>query len=172
MKKLVFVTLAVISFNIAAYAQGQGMTLVGGSYGISPGNNGSTQMIALEYSNFLRKNWLLNLTGLYEFGSIQTTKVNNYLFSGGIDYSTFQVGNLVFFDAGISVLVGGETLKSSINFEKKNSFVAGLSGNVNIKIHLFEGIALVFKAEQNYLPASMLGKWYPSFYIGIKYLIF
>ena len=172
MKKLVFVTLAVISFSITAYAQGQGLTLVGGSYGISPGNNGSTQLIALEYSKFLRNKWLLNVTGLYEFGAIQSTKVNNYLLNGGIEYSTFQVRNLVFFNAGLSVLAGGETLKSSISSEKKNSFVGGFSGNVNIRIHLFEGVALQFKAEQNYLPSSMLGKWYPSFYIGFKYLIF
>ena len=172
MNKIVFVTAAVISVHIATYAQGQGMTLIGGSYGISPGTNGSTQMITLDYSKFLRKDWLLNVNGLYEFGAIQTTKVSNYLFNGGVDYSTFQIGNPVFFNTGLSVFAGVETLQSSVNSEKKNSFVGGFSGNVNIRIHLFEGFVLQIKAEQNYLPGSMLGKWYPSFYAGFKYCIF
>jgi len=175
MKKIIFVSLAVITFNIAAQAQGrhvQGITLTGVSYGIAPGTNRSTQIIELNYSKFLRKNWLLNLSGLYEFGAIQTTKINNYLFNGGVDYTTFQIGNFLFFNTGLSVLAGGETLKSSVNFKKKNSLVGGFSGNVNIRIFLFDGVVLQIKTEQNHLPNSMLGKWYPSYFVGIRYCFF
>jgi hypothetical protein len=176
MKKLVFVSLAVISFHVATYAQElyqtQGMTLIGASYGIAPGKNGSTQVVGLDYSKFLRKNWMLNVSGLYEFGAIQTTKANNYLLKSGIDYSMFQIGNVVFFNTGLSVLGGAELLKSSVNSDKKNSFVGGVSGNVNVRIFLFGGFVLQLQAEQNYLPGSMLGKWYPSYFAGIKYCIF
>ena len=175
MKKIIFVTLAVIVIHITAQAQGrhvQGITLTGVSYGISPGTNGSTQIIELNYSKFLRKNWLLNLSGLYEFGAIQTTEVHHYLFNGGIDYTTFQIGNHIFFNAGLSVIAGGETLQSSVNSEKKNLLVAGISGNVNIRIFLFDGMVLQVKAEQNHLPNSMPGKWYPSYYVGIRYCFF
>jgi len=175
MKKIILVTVAVIGLNIAAQAQErrvQGITLTGVSYGIAPGKNGTTQVIELNYSKFLRKNWMLNLNGLYEFGAIQTTKAQNYMFNGGVDYTTFQVGNHIFFNAGLSIIAGGETLKSSTNAEKKNSFVGGVSGNVNVRIFLFDGVVLQLKAEQNHLPNSMLGKWYPSYYVGIRYCFF
>jgi len=115
---------------------------------------------------------MLNLSGLFEFGDIQTTEVHNYLFNGGVDYTTFQIGNRIFFNAGLSVIAGGETLKSSANSEKKNSIVGGFSGNANIRIFLFDGVVLQIKAEQNHLPNSMLGKWYPSYYVGIRYCFF
>ena len=175
MKKIIFVTLAVIGFHIAAQAQEyrvQGITLTGVSYGIAPGKNGTTQIVELNYSKFLRKNWMLNLSGLYEFGAIQTTKAHNYMFNGGIDYTTFQIGNFLFFNAGLSIIAGGETLQSSISSEKKNSIVGGFSGNVNIRIFLFDGVVLQLKAEQNHLPNSVLGNWYPSYYVGIRYCFF
>ena len=175
MKKIIFVTAAVIGFNIAAYAQGRhthGITLAGVSYAIAPGTTGTTQIAGLNYSKFLRKNWMLNLSGLYEFGAIQTTKVNNYLFNGGVDYTAFQIGNILYFNTGLSVIAGMEMLKSSENSEKKNSLAGGFSGNVNILIFLFDGFALQLKAEQNRLPNSLLGKWYPSYYVGIRYCFF
>ena len=175
MKKIIFVTVAVIGFNIAAQAQErrvQGITLTGVSYGMAPGTNGTTHIVELNYSKFLRKKCMLNLSGLYEFGAIQTTKVNNFLFNGGIDYTTFQIGNHIFFNAGLSVIAGGETLQSSVNADNKKSFVGGFSGNVNVRIFLFDGVVLQLKAEQNHLPGSMLGKWYSSYYVGIRYCFF
>ena len=175
MKNLIFVSIAIIGFNLATHAQEmrvQGITLIGASYGIAPGKNGSTQIVGLDYSKFIRKKWMLNVSGLYVFGAIQTTKADYFLVKGGVDYSALQIGNFVFFNTGLLALGGAEMLKSTVNSEKKNSFVGGFSGNVNVRIFLFGSFVFQLQAEQNYLPGSMLGKWYPSYYAGIKFCIF
>jgi hypothetical protein len=176
MKKLIVAALAVVGLSIATYAQGvrhvQGITLIGGAYGIAPGSEGTTHITGLNYSKYLRKNWILNLNGLYESGNIQTTRVKNYLFNGGVDYTVLQAGKFLYFNAGLSVLAGGETLSSSENSDKKNSLIGGMSGNVNIEMYFSDRIVLQVKAEQNYLPGSKLGHWCPAFYAGLKYCIF
>ena len=148
-----------------------GINLVGASLGIAPCTEGSTHILELNYSKYLRNNLVLNIGGQYETGDVQTTKVKNYLFAGGIDYTAFQARNFLYFNVGLSVLAGGETL-TSYNSEKKNSFVSGTAGNVNIETYFTNRIVLQIKAEQNYLPGSKLGNWYPAFHAGLKYCIF
>ena len=176
-KRLIITILAIVGFNTASSAQDgvrhvQGINLSGISYGIAPGSKGSTYIIGLDYSIYLRKNWILNLSGLYETGTIQTTRAKNYLFNGGVDFTAFQAGNSFYFNMGLSLIGGREMLSSTENSDKKNSMVGGLSGNVNIEMYLTDRLVLQVKAEQIYLPGSYLGHWYPAFHAGLKYYIF
>ena len=151
----------------------QGIGLIGVSCGISPGSEGRTHSFCIDYSRYIQKNWILNMSGIYEVGDVQMTKVKNYLLKGGVDYTTFQAGNFLYFNVGLSVLLGGETLDTTeILSGKKNSFVSGTSGNVNFEIYMTDRIVLQVKAEQNLIANSNLGSWYPVFYAGIKYCIF
>jgi hypothetical protein len=176
MKFIILITFSVFGLGMMAHAQGlrhvQGINLIGASYGIAPGSGGTTNFFGIGYSKYLRKNWILNITGLYETGNIETTDVKNYLVNAGVDYTLFKTGNFLYFNAGLSVLAGGETIGNSENPQKKNSFVCGPSGNLNFEVYLTDRFVMQVKAEQNYLPGSKLGNWYPAFHIGLKYCIF
>jgi len=175
MKRLIIIIFALFSFTAATYAQVrhvQGINLIGISSGIVPGSNGSTHIVGLNYSKYLRKNWIVNFSGLYDSGTIQSTKVNIYLFNGGVDFTALQYGAFLYCNFGLSVLAGLETLGVSETSENRNSFVSGPSGNINIEMYLTDRIIMQLKAEQNYLTGTNLSNWYSAFHVGLKYCIY
>jgi len=150
----------------------QGVSLIGISCGIVPGADGSTHIIGLNYSKYLQKKWILNLSGLYDSGTIQSINVKNYLFNGGVDYTTIQYGDFIYFNVGLSMLAGLESLRALETSEKKNSFVSGPSGNANIELYFTDRIVMQVKAEQNYLTGSKLSNWYFACHVSLRYCVF
>jgi len=150
----------------------QGINLIGISYGFAPGADGSTQMIGLNYSKYLRKNWILNLSGLYDFGTIQSIIIKNSLFNGGVGYTAFQLRDFLYCNVGLSVIAGMESLRASETSEKINSFISGPSGNVNVEMYITDRIVMQVKAEQNYFTGSKLSNWCFAYHISLRYCVF
>ena len=174
-KKVLTILLFVAVCTITSYAQlrhVQGVHLTGISYGAVPSTDGSTHIIGLNYSKYLQRNWTLNLSGSYDFGTIQSINVKNYHFNGGVDYTIFHFGNFLYGNVGLSLLAGLESLRASETSEKKNSFISGPSGNANIEMYLTDKIVLQVKAEQNFLSGSKLSNWYFAYHVSLKYCIF
>ena len=174
-KKVIAILLLLAVCTVVTNAQlrhVQGVDLIGISSGIAPSEKGSTHIFGLNYSRYLRKNWILNLSGLYDSGTIQSIHIKYCLFNGGIDYTAFQFGDFLYCNVGLSMLAGQESLRALESSEKKNSFVSGPSGNLNIEWYFSNRIVMQAKAEQNYLSGSKLSNWYFAWHLSLKYCLF
>ena len=174
MKKLI---LALVVLSITGMIQAQnlrhvkGISLIGVTYGISPGSDASSNLYGISFTRYLKQKISLNITGLYESGEVSATVLKNYLLDAGLDYNVFKVNNFMYFNLGLSVMLGAENLSNNENSEKKNALFYGGAANANIEFYLTDRIVFQVKAQENYTPGSKLGNWYPTILFGLKFCI-
>ena len=169
MKRIFFSS--VLVFLLVAPATGQlkhvkGISNAGVTYGIT----GNSSLLGIGFSHYSQPTWTWNINAQYETGNVESTNLKHYLISGGVDYTLFETGEFLYFNAGFSLLAGFEKLSSDeAAIEEVKNFTFGSAGNINTEIYLTSKFFFQIKAEQCYSPLSKFGKWFPIYSLSLKY---
>ena len=169
MKKIFLSFLFVFAALFSALAQLKHVKGISNA-GITCGKTGNGDMFGIGFSHYFQPTWIWNVNAAYETGKVESTGLKQFFVGSGVDYTFFEAGEFLYFNAGLSLFAGLENLSSvEQNVEKIRNFTFGPSGNVNVELYFTAKLLFQIKAEQYYSPISKSGKWFPVYSLSLKY---
>lgn len=174
---LVLLTLIAIS-NVYSFAQDSkyilrhvdGIQAIKIGEAFSFGKNKKTYTTILGYNYYLSKKLFIDASINFETGTVQNTDVRIFYLRINANYTLFQVGNTLFFNAAGGFSGGLEKVNSKIsnNNSEASSFCAGANVGLTTEIFLSNTICIEPFVYQYFQFNSEIGHQFYNYGLNLK----